>query len=125
MPQPPDGLEPNGMLKPPRPLEDTDVKSEGLAHPELPTQPTPQPEMKMMSMDEADTMRASIAFRKKPVEYIQELDVLNEMALQLSLSVVKLCPAGKERSQALGNVQQVVLWARASIENKVTYENSR
>lgn len=47
----------------------------------------------------------------QPVRY-QEI---RNMALQLSLLISELCPESREKSLAITNLQQSVMWANASI----------
>ena len=94
----------DGTLKPPTSQQSTDLPVEALTQPQ---------EIKRLTLDEADAYRANKAFNE-PREPLPEwfLIALNNNALSFSNFIIKHCPEGKERSQALGQVHAALLWAQ-------------
>ena len=109
-----EGQNTDGTLTPPTSQESTEVKSEGLANPPQ----EKQPEMRMLTMDESDTLRSIRAFNFVFPDEIQRTQerMLDEICLKVSEVIISHFPAGKERSQALGNLTQVKLWCRLSLD---------
>jgi hypothetical protein len=76
-------------------------------------------QMKRLTLDEADQLRATRAFQE-PKEPLPEwfIEALNNHAFFFSKFLIEKCPEGKERSQALGQIQAAALWAReAGVKN--------
>lgn len=103
------GQEENGLLKPPTSVESTDLPAEGLA------------QMKILTMDEADMLRATRAFINNHEFTDIEIDTIccvKKVCFELTELIVKSCPASRQRSQALGNIEQVLMWVEGSLKNQ-------
>lgn len=108
----------DGTFQPPTSQESTDIPAEGLGN--------PQPmEMKRMTLTEADLMRARRTYSPlvQTDEMLSKRKMFNEIALEVAKVIIEVCPEGKERSQALGSLNQVVLWCQASIDMKEAEKN--
>jgi len=106
------GQNPDGTLEPPTAHETTDITLKDMSKQEG--------AMRILTMDESDALRATRAFTNHPQTH-ENLLIFTELhnhALDFTDLIIKSCPAGKERSQALGSLQQCVQWAKASIENR-------
>jgi hypothetical protein len=114
------GQNTDGTLQPPKAHETTDVSVKDLA--EQQGKPVQQTQgIKMLTMDEADSLRAERAFLLSydPSDSdLKTMYCLKKVAHELSRMIINKCPASKERSQALGNVQQVVMWAHEALKNR-------
>lgn len=94
----------DGTLKPPSSQEQTDLPVEGL------TQPAP---MVRLTLDQADTLRAERAYTGEPQSLPQWfLSALDNQGFQFSMWIINNCPEGKQRSQALGQIEAAVIWAQ-------------
>jgi hypothetical protein len=100
----------DGTLKPPEIREVTDIPLEGLGN-------QASMPIRRMTLDEADEFRAERCFKyhaPKP-DQIPRYTLIRDYGKQFAKLLIEKCPAGKERSQALGNIQQTVMWANAAI----------
>ena len=106
---PPEGLNADGTLKSGSPfgLETPGPKLEDLSQ-------TP----KVLTMDESDRLRADRNFsHRSPNEnQISRYNFLEASCRRLSIEIIENCPPSKERSQALGSVQQACMWAKDAIK---------
>ena len=103
----------DGTLKPPTSQQSTDLPVEGLEKPTLPM------DLRRLTLDEADMRRAVIAYQEEK-EPLPEwfLETLNNHAFFFSKFIIEKCPEGKQRSQALGQIEAAVIWAeRAGVKN--------
>lgn len=110
----------DGTLKPPTSIESTDLPVEGLSKmPNISPDLTECIPIQRLTLDQADLLRANRAFNEGRPELPAWFKMgLNNIAFQFSEYIIKNCPEGKERSQALGQVHAAKLWAvEAGIRN--------
>lgn len=103
--------QPDGTLTPPSSQEQTDLPVAELSKKPL--------EMVRLTMDEADTLRAARTFKDEETLPEHLLIALNNHAYAFSEFIINNFQEGRERSQALGQINAVVVWAKwAGQKNK-------
>ena len=102
----------DGTLKPPSSQEQTDLPVAELSKKPL--------EMVRLTMDEADELRARRTFMSDNETLPEHLLIaLNNHAYTFSEFIINNFQEGRERSQALGQINAVVVWAKwAGQKNK-------
>lgn len=111
----PMGQNEDGTLTPPTSQEKTDLPLEGLNEATKKEMP-----VRMLTLDEADTLRAERTFKTNPVRNDFQIDTcacMKNLAYDFSMFLINHCPPSRQRSQALANLEQVVMWAEKSIDN--------
>ena len=104
--------QPDGTLTPPSSQEQTDLPVAELSKKPL--------DLVRLTMDEADELRAdrTFGFDGEPIP-VHLLIALNTRALEFSRFLINNFQEGRERSQALGQINAVVVWAKwAGAKNK-------
>ena len=103
--------EQDGTLKPPSSQEQTDLPVAELSKKPL--------EMVRLTMDEADVHRALNTFKHSNILPLHIETTLNNRAYDFSMWIIENFQEGRERSQALGQINAVVVWAKwAGQKNK-------
>lgn len=64
---------------------------------------------------ELDRIRESFTYHPPFDDQPERYREMRSMALDLALTMTRLCPASRELSLALTNLQQAVMWANAAI----------
>ena len=103
--------QPDGTLTPPSSQEQTYLPVSEISKKPL--------EMVRLTMDQADALRAHRTFKdeKQLPEHLKI--ALNTRAYEFSMFLIENFQEGRERSQALGQINAVVVWARwAGQKNK-------
>ena len=111
------GQNQDGTLQPPTAFEKTDIPLEGLSQAQQQPQQMP---MQILSLDDSDRLRNDRAYKQKkePLpEWLEES--LNNIAHQFVDFLIENFKDGKDRSQAIGQIDAAVLWAKKGGLKKV------
>ena len=66
-------------------------------------------------MDAKQQIENNFRYHAPKEGQVEKYQDLRAKAKELALSIQQFCPAGREQELALGNLEQAVMWANASI----------
>jgi hypothetical protein len=80
--------------------------------------------MTLYPFSEQDVDKVNNAFTYHPPidGQAEKYEELRELAKGIALRIMNLCPPSRERSLALTNLEQAIMWANASIARNETKE---
>lgn len=67
---------------------------------------------------EPDELDVRFTYHPPKVDQIPKYNALRSAGREMAEMVVELCPASREQSLALTNIEQAVMWANAAIARR-------